>query len=323
MPFSNPLQLTLYHAMRCFITGANGFIGSAVAGLLLTRGHTVSGLTSSQAGLKPLRSKGIEPVSGDIRQPDHWIDHVRDAEVVIHLATLPIPARPGSRYVRELLQAQQTVTRRMLSALSSQCKAFIYTSGISVYGSRPGIHDENVALDPHRIAEPYAAGERLTLDAFKENGAPVMVLRPAGVYGSGGVFGRFWSGPMMKGKRAGIPGKGDQLFSFVHIDDCANAFVHCAENPRSGEVFNIADDEPVPLGEMIRFLAKAMNAPAPFVIPAVLFNLLAGPLVGELLLCSKAASNRKMKAMLSMDLKYPTYREGVLAFAKDARNTVS
>jgi nucleoside-diphosphate-sugar epimerase len=140
-----------------------------------------------------------------------------------------------------------------------------------VYGSRPGVHDESAKLEPCRIAQPYAAGERLVLNAAHEKGIPGIVLRPAGVYGFGGVFGRFWSNPMVAGKRTGIPGDGKQLFSFIHIEDCARAFVRCVENPIPGEVFNVADNEPIPLGFMIRSCAEALKAPMPFKIPAFLF----------------------------------------------------
>lgn len=309
--------------MHCFITGVNGFIGSATAKKLLANGHSVSGLTSNKSGLEALQSKGVKPVLGDIRHPQQWTEHVREADAVIHLATLTIPARPGNRYVKELIDVQKTVTRQMLSNLSTDCKAFIYTSGVSVYGSQPGIHEENAALNPCRIAEPYAAGEQLALKAFQEKGSPTMVLRPAGVYGFGGVFGRFWSGPMTKGKKTGIPGNGKQMFSFIHIEDCANAFVKCVENPHPGEIFNIADDEPVPLGEMIRSFAEEFNALKPFNIPSFLFNLMAGPIVGELLLHNKTSSNRKMKELLNVELKYPTYREGISALAREFQSAAS
>ena len=303
--------------MQCFITGISGFIGSATARQLLAHGHNVSGLTSDKSKMEKLRTWGIKPVFGDIRHPEQWKEHVRIADAVIHLATLPIPSRPGKRYVSELIQIQESVTGQMFAALSSNCKVFIYTSGASVYGSQKGIHDETTPLNPCRIALTYASGEQLAMNAFQEKGIPAMVLRPAGVYGFGGVFGRFWSGPMLKGKRTGIPGSGKQLFSFIHIEDCASAFVRCVENPHPGEIINIADNEPVPLGAVIRTFAKAMKAPEPFNIPSFLFNLMAGTIVGELLLNDKSVSNRKMIEILKTELKYPTYREGITALAKE------
>lgn len=309
--------------MQCFITGISGFIGSATARQLLAHGHNVSGLTSDKSKMEKLRTWGIKPVLGDIRLPEQWKEHVRIADAVIHLATLPIPSRPGKRYVSNLLQIQESVTGQILAALSPNCKVFIYTSGASVYGSQKGIHDETTPLNPCRIALPYASGEQLAMNAFKEKGIPAMVLRPAGVYGFGGVFGRFWSGPMLKGKRTGIPGSGNQLFSFIHIEDCASAFVRCVENPIPGEIFNVADNEPVPLGNMIRSCAEAMKAPEPFTISPFFFNLIAGPIIGELLLNDKSVSNRKITETFKTELKYPTWKEGISALAKEAQLNLS
>ncbi len=305
--------------MRCFITGVGGFMGSAVAKELLARGHEVIGLTSSKGKLDTLIAQGIRPILGDIRRPQEWIDVVRDAEAVIHLATLPIPNRPGKRYLQDLVEAQETVLRHTLDTVSGKCKVFIYTSGITVYGPSSEGKTETSPLNPYRIAIPYAAGERLVLEAVNNRGIPGIVLRPGGVYGFGGIFGRFWADPIAAGKRTAFPGNGRQLMSFVHIDDCAQAFVTCVENPLPGEIFNVADNEPVPVGTIIKSLAEEMGAPEPFGIPAPLFRLVAGPIVAEMLLSNKVASNRKLIEVLGMTLQYPTFREGIPALARSAR----
>jgi 2-alkyl-3-oxoalkanoate reductase len=307
--------------MRCFVTGATGFIGSATTRELVARGHTVVGLTSDPAKVDALVAAGVEPVVGDLRRPDAWLDHVRGAEAIVHLASLPIPARPGTRYVKDLLQVQELVVERLLDAASGRCTAFVYASAASVYRPSPTPSTEQTPIDPCRIGQPFAAGERRVLRAAAERGIPGVVLRSAGVYGFGGVFGRFWAQPMAAGKRTGIPGSGRQLWSFVHIDDCARAFVHAVENPMPGEVFNVADDEPVPLGVMIHAFADALRAPRPRSLPAPLFTALAGTVVGELLLGDKAISNRKMREQLGVELRYPTYEDGIadLARAQEAR----
>jgi nucleoside-diphosphate-sugar epimerase len=307
--------------MHCFITGATGFIGSAVAQELIARGHEVVGLTSSPQRVTELMQAGIRPVVGDIQHPEAWAGEVGNAEAIVHTATLPTPNRPGSGYVRALVQAQERVTRQMLEAASSRCRAFIYTSGMTVYGAGAGPRSEDAPLRPYRVAEAYAAGERLVLSAAWRRGLPAMVLRPAGVYGTGGIFGRFWAGPIAAGKRAAFPGSGRQLFSFVSIEDCVQAYVRCVEQPLAGEAVNVADDEPVPLGTLIRALAEELGAPRPFGIPAPLFRLLGGPLLAEMLLNSNVVDNRKLVNVLGVPLRYPTYREGVPALARLVRET--
>lgn len=215
---------------------------------------------------------------------------------------------------------QGSVTSALVDAASEGLAAFVYTSGASVYGASATPATEDTPLDPCRIAEPYAAGERLVLRGATERGLPAMVLRPGAAYGFGGVFGRFWAGPMAAGKRVGIPGDGHQRFSFIHIDDCARAFVHAVEHPLPGEACNVADDEPVALGDMIRATAQALGAPRPFNIPAPLFKAVAGGIVGELLLRDKTASNHKMTEQLGVQLRYPTHRDGVAALTLDTKS---
>ncbi|HMQ08877.1 MAG TPA: NAD(P)-dependent oxidoreductase [Saprospiraceae bacterium] len=306
--------------MRCFITGVSGFIGFATAKQLITHGHEVTGLTSSKSHFDPLKAAGIKPVLGDMRHPHEWIDAAHSAEAVIHLATLPLPSRPGMRYVKRLLTAQELILTAMLDTVSDSFKSFVCTSAVSIYGFGSDEKTEETPISPYRIAQPFALCEKLVQRAVKDKGLPGMILRLGGVYGNGGVFGKFWTEPMLKGKRAGIPGNGKQLFSFVHIDDCVQAFVRCVEDPIPGGVFNIVDNDPAPVGKVIQSLANEMKSPRPFHIPSFMFRLAAGPLVSELLLNDKVANNKKMVGQLGVKLKYPTYREGIPALARTLRN---
>lgn len=304
--------------MKCFITGATGFIGSAVTERLLEKNHQVTGLTHSPEKTETLRKKGVKPVVGDMRQPKSWISSVQDAEVVIHTATLQVPARPDRKYLKKLKNAQETAVSSLIEAASS-CKVFIYTSGMTVYGTGKETKTEDSDIDPVELAKPYVAGERLLMDAYEKNEFPVMILRPAGVYGAGGIFAKYWTTPISKGKRAPYPGSGVQVKSFVSVEDCARAYLRCVENPMPGEIFNVADDAPVAFGALIHYLAHVMNAPKSFGIPGPVFRLIGGNILAEMLLTDMIISNKKMKEKLGITLKYPTYREGITALAEQHR----
>jgi nucleoside-diphosphate-sugar epimerase len=309
--------------MHCFIAGVSGFIGSIAAEQLLAKSHIVSVLTCDKTKNETLVTTGIEPFVGDLRQPRQWVNHLRDAETDIHLAILPIRYRPGSRYVRELLEVQKLITRRVLEAILDACKAFVHAIGVFVYGAHQGVHDESTEIEPCHIAAPYAAGEKLVLHAALEKGIAGIVLRLADVYGFGGIFGRFWSGPMKYRRRTGISGKGKQTFSFVHIEDWSRAFVRCVEYPMPGEIFNVAENEPVPLGNIISSCAMELQSPPPLTIYSSLFKLIAGTIVGESLLLNKAASNRKMLHQMKVELKNPAYKEVIAASANEAGKTTA
>ncbi|MDZ7694301.1 MAG: NAD(P)-dependent oxidoreductase [Balneolaceae bacterium] len=301
--------------MKCFITGATGFIGSAVTKRLLENNHQVTGLTHSPDKAETLQKKGVTPVVGDMRQPETWISAVEDAESIIHTATLPVPSRPNKKYLRKLKQAQETVVSSLIESARS-CRVFVYTSGMTVYGTGKDTKTEASEIDPVELAKPYVAGERLLMDAWEKNEFPVMILRPAGVYGAGGIFAKYWTTPISKGKRAPYPGSGVQVKSFVSVEDCAEAYIRSVENPVPGEIFNVADDAPVAFGALIRYLAHEMDAPKPFGIPAPVFRLVGGKILANMLLTDMIISNQKMKEKLGVELRYPTYREGIAALAE-------
>lgn len=305
--------------MKCFITGVTGFIGSAVAEQLLERGHEITGLTHSPEKSKTLYKKGIKPVVGDMREPDPWISAVHDAEAVIHTATLPVPSRPNKRYLENLREAQETAVSSLIEAAHS-CRVFVYTSGMTVYGTGKEAKTETSKIDPVELAKPYVIGERLLTEAYEKNEFPVMILRLAGVYGDGGIFAKYWTTPISNGKRAPYPGNGKQVKSFVSVDDCANVYIKCLENSMPGEIVNVADNEPVAFGKLIRYLAHKMKAPKPFGIPALIFRLLGGNILANMLLTDMIISNTKMKKKLGVELKYPSYREGVTALAEKLQN---
>jgi len=153
--------------MHCFITGVTGFIGSAVAQQLLEENHKVTGLTHSPEKTELLEKKGVKPVVGDMRQPETWVSGVQDADAVIHTATLPVPSRPDRKYLKKLKQAQETVVNSLIEAARS-CRVFVYTSGMTVYGTGKETKTEESEIDPVKLA------------ALKPFGIPEPVFRLVG-----------------------------------------------------------------------------------------------------------------------------------------------
>ena len=83
-----------------------------------------------------------------------------------------------------------------------------------------------------------------------------------------------------------------------------------------GEIVNIADDEAVAFGTLIRYLADTMDAPNPFGMSVPMCRLLGGTILSEMLLTDMIISNAKMKDELGVPLMYPTYRDGISALAE-------
>ena len=104
--------------MHVFLTGASGYIGSAVADRLHAAGHVVSGLARSDAAASRLSAAGIQPVRGDFIEPKSIGTAARPADGVISMATTYDPAVDGP------------AVDAMLTALGGSNKPMIYTSGI-------------------------------------------------------------------------------------------------------------------------------------------------------------------------------------------------
>lgn len=113
--------------MNIFLTGATGYIGSAIAQALLAAGHGVTGLARSQESVRQLEVAGITPLRGSLEEQERLVAGARGADGVIHAAfdvSAPAP---------HLLDSQ--VMETFLRTLSGSDKALVYTSGLMVLGS--------------------------------------------------------------------------------------------------------------------------------------------------------------------------------------------
>ena len=112
-----------------------------------------------------------------------------------------------------------------------------------------------------------------------------------------------------------IVGKGTGVFSFIHVDDAADATVAAIKRGAPG-IYNVTDDEPAPMSEWVPVLAEAAGAKRPLRVPVWLAKLVAGKQVGDFALELRGASNEKAKRELGWQPAHPTWRTG---FAESLR----
>jgi nucleoside-diphosphate-sugar epimerase len=138
------------------------------------------------------------------------------------------------------------------------------------------------------------------------------VLRYGSFYGPGTSLG---AGSSLlediRRRRVPIVGGGTAYWSFLHIDDAASATLAAVEASMPG-LYNIADDEPVPVSEWLPYLAKAVRAKAPRHIPAWLGRMAVGAPGIAMMTLARGASNHKAKSLLPWTLKWPSWRQGFL-----------
>ena len=185
-----------------------------------------------------------------------------------------------------------------------------YLSTVGVYGDHDGAPvDENAPTRPKsaRSVERLAA-ERAWLALGERSGKAVAVFRLAGIYGPG-------RGPFFK-VRAGTAQrivKPGQVMNRIHVDDIAAVLEASLDRPRPGAIYNVADDEPAPPGDVVAFAADLAGVPPPPEVDFATADLspMARSFYGE----NKRVLNGRVRDELGVRLAYPTYREGLRAVA--------
>jgi nucleoside-diphosphate-sugar epimerase len=217
--------------MRVFVTGATGYIGSAVTAALRGAGHQVVGLARSDDAAERLAAAGAEVRHGDLAEPATLAAGARDVEGVIHTANSN-DERAGA--------ADRAAVTAMLAALAGSGKPFVYTSGIWVLGDTGGREvDEDEPLHPLSLVAWRPAVEELVLAAGGD-GVRATVVRPGIVYGhGGGIPAMLVAAARDKGVVRTV-GSGDNHWPLVFADDLADLYRRMLERAEAGSLFHAA-----------------------------------------------------------------------------------
>ncbi|WP_283138371.1 NAD-dependent epimerase/dehydratase family protein [Rhizohabitans arisaemae] len=261
--------------MRVLVTGAAGFIGSALADRLLDDGHEVLGVDDLSTGsLANLREAGSRPAFSftrlDIRDPA--LTGVADdfgPDVVCHLAAQISVRESVADPVRDArLNVEGTVAVLEAARLSGARKV-VHTSSVAVYG-RPS--ELPVGADsPFEPRSPYAASKLSgevylrTYQALYGLDSTTLVL--ANVYGprqspngEAGVVAIF-TDSLLKGAPTVVYGDGSQTRDYVHVTDVVDAFARACGNAGTGGRFNIGTGRQTTDRELHTLVASAVGAP--------------------------------------------------------------
>ncbi|WP_461342762.1 NAD-dependent epimerase/dehydratase family protein [Bradyrhizobium liaoningense] len=299
------------------MTGATGFVGSAVARTLVSAGHDVIGLTTQANKMPALAANGVEPALGDMRDAAAWRMQVSRCDAIVHAGQLGHGIRITRGVARSIADADLEAVRVLIDNAPERCSAFIYTCGAWIYGDCTGGSQQGGQLKPYPIAGYRLEAARLLMEAAESaRKLPAMILRLGSVYGNGGLFKKLNLDPLVRGSRIYYPGDGTQKVSFIHADDVGRAYHCCLTRPVPGKIFDVCDDEPVSCGAFARELARQFGGKQPGSIPAWLVRLVAGPLVAGPIMGSTVIRNDKLAQACDFKPKFGTYREGIASLAK-------
>lgn len=263
--------------MDVLVTGATGFLGSALTTELLRRGARVRVHARDERRARELFGEAVEIVPGEITDLRSVGKAVKDVEVVYHLAgRLYHPSLPSELYRLTHVEG----TRVLLACCHEQkrLRRIVYCSTTGIYGvtgSRPASEDASRApTNPYEHTK--LEGERLALEAFERSGLPVCVVRPGLVYGPGDLHLLGLFAAIKRGLFRVIAG-GEAMLHPIYIEDLVVALLLCAERPQAvGRCYNLAGERPVTIRELAEGIAHALDRGLPSgSIPLWLANLAA------------------------------------------------
>ena len=311
--------------MRVFVAGAGGAIGRPLVPKLVAAGHEVTGTTRSEERAERIRQAGARAAVVDALDADALRAAVEEAgaEVIVHqLTSLPdrLDFRKAGIY-EPTNRVRTEGTRNLIGAARAagahrfvcQSIAFAYrTDGARVKSEDDPLMDEipgNFGSGVRALHEM----EGLVLDA---DGLEGLVLRYGFFYGPGTYYADDGTTTAdVHRRRMPIVGKGTGMFSFIHIDDAADATVAAVERGAPG-VYNIVDDDPAPMRDWLPAFAGAVGAKRPFRVPVWLARFVGGREVPTFALELRGASNEKAKRELGWQPAHSSWRTG---FAESLR----
>jgi nucleoside-diphosphate-sugar epimerase len=247
---------------KVLVTGASGFTGSHLANRLADLGYHVRGFIRPASNVRRLQLGKMDLVTGDLRKQRDVDQAVRGVDWVFHIGALYRSVKEPDRAYWE---SNVAGTGYLLEAARRHgVQRLVHCSTIGVHGDVrevPGC--ERSPLAPGDIYQvTKLAGERLAHQAAAA-GLPVVVARPAGIYGPGDL--RFWKlFSLVQRGRFVMFGTGQTYLHLVYIDDLVDGLILCAQVAAScGQTYILAGDRYVSLNELVALVAAAVDARRP------------------------------------------------------------
>lgn len=210
-----------------------------------------------------------------------------------------LPSCRGDRIATEQEVLRETNidgTANLYEALKSQhrLQAFIFTSTVVTGDAEGALLTEETPLPVEtEYGRTKQAGEELLLEAFHSHHFPVRIVRPCHIYGDGGWFGEVTQ-QLRRGKLR-MPGDGKNLWDVVHVDDVAAAPASVLKHGQNGEIYHVADDTPVAMGEFVAEAARVLGVDPPGSAPIFLPISCKDTILS--VTRSARTSNKKLKAL--------------------------
>ena len=240
--------------MRIFVTGATGFIGSALIPELIKAGHQVLGLTRSEAGAVKLRAADAEVLHGNIEDLDSLRKGASDAEGVIHLAF----SHDFSQFEKNAADERKAIAALGEVLLGSD-RPFVVTSGTAMAANvdgKPSTEDSPIASWNPRV------GLEKTVKEFTERGVKTSIVRLAQIHDTRkqGLVPYFTAVAREKRVSAYL-GAGSNSWPAAHVSDTARLYRLAFEKAERGAIYHAVDEGSVSMKAIAEALGRGLKVP--------------------------------------------------------------
>jgi nucleoside-diphosphate-sugar epimerase len=298
--------------MRVLVCGGTGVLGRYLVPRLVARGHEVTVLARSDERARLAQGFGARPVTGDILAPNSLHAAAPGHDAIVHAATrIPrtFPGKPEDFAANDRLRREGTA-HLLAAAETAGIRRIVLQSIIWVHGDH-GVSwiDETATLKPGRLNQSAVDLESQGRDFAERTGATVTALRCGSLYAAESWHTREIV-RRLRQRLLPIVAGGHNYQGFIHAADMAAAFTAALEGNGAGGAFFVTDDEPVPLGDYLRWLAHAAAASEPLHLPRFMARLALGQEMEAAYSSSLRCRNDRSKQALGWKPQYPTFRDG-------------
>ncbi len=238
--------------MRIFLTGATGYIGSAVLDALLRAGHKVTAIARDPEKAERLTAKSVTAIVGELGAPASYTDALRASDAVVHTA-FEASAR-GVALDRQVLDA---VLPALAEAANASPRVFVYTSGIWVLGETPAPADEAAPLAPAELVAWRPDHEQLVL-GWGGSGLRTIVVRPGVVYGGH----RGIVSDLIKDALNGLVrviGDGKNHWPCIYDRDLADLYARLVASPDARGIYHANDEADEVVNDIVEAIAEQVS----------------------------------------------------------------
>jgi dihydroflavonol-4-reductase len=247
------------------VTGASGFVGSAVVRALVRRGEPVRAMVRSSSRLRLLEGLPVEVVIGDLADPRTCAAALKGCEALFHVAAdyrLWV-AEPATMY-RTNVEGTRAL---LLAAGDAGVARIVHTSSVATLGRRPDRlpADETTPATLASMIGHYKRSKFLAEEAARElaqAGLPIVIVNPSAPIGPGDARPTPTGRVVLEAARGRMPAYVDTGLNVVHVDDVAEGHLLAFERGSVGERYVLGGDN-LPLGEILATIARLVGRRPP------------------------------------------------------------